>query len=68
MKIHTRFTFILLLISNHISSAQDFIIIPNGHSHNDYTLEMPLFDALRLWVYKHRGRCIFAKGQDGGDS
>jgi hypothetical protein len=65
MKILTRFTFILLLISYHISSAQDFMILPNGHSHNDYTRDKPLFDALsygftsiEVDVYWQNGRMV----------
>jgi len=27
--------------------AQDLFILPNGHSHNDYTREKPLYDALK---------------------
>jgi hypothetical protein len=37
---------VMLLVSN-IAYSQDFIILPNGHSHNDYTREVPLFDALK---------------------
>ncbi|MCK5279161.1 MAG: phosphatidylinositol-specific phospholipase C/glycerophosphodiester phosphodiesterase family protein [Cyclobacteriaceae bacterium] len=36
--------FFLLLIPDLI--AQDFILLPNGHSHNDYTRDKPLYEAL----------------------
>lgn len=38
--------FLFVLIFYHSAKAQKFIILPNGHSHNDYTRERPLYDAL----------------------
>jgi hypothetical protein len=38
--------FILVLIFYHSAEAQNFIILPNGHSHNDYARDRPLYDAL----------------------
>lgn len=30
----------------HSACSQDFILLPNGHSHNDYTRDKPLHEAL----------------------
>ncbi len=45
--------------------AQEFIILPNGHSHNDYTRNRPLYDALdygftsiEVDVYWQDGRMV----------
>jgi glycerophosphoryl diester phosphodiesterase len=45
--------------------AQEFIVLPNGHSHNDYTRERPLLDALNYGftsievdVYWQDGRMV----------
>lgn len=45
--------------------AQDFITLPTGHSHNDYTRDQPLYDALNYGfmsievdVYLHQGRMV----------
>lgn len=47
------------------SFGQEFITLPNGHSHNDYTRENPLFDALKYGftsievdVYWYEGRMV----------
>ncbi len=47
------------------SSAQNRIILVNGHSHNDYQQERPLYDALtygfssiEVDVYLHEGRMV----------
>lgn len=63
-----KFTLILLLALNAFSlsvKAQDFIILPNGHSHNDYTRNKPLYDALsygftsiEVDVFLHEGRMV----------
>ena len=47
------------------SFGQEFITLPNGHSHNDYTRDSPLYDALKYGftsievdVYWHKGRMV----------
>ncbi len=45
---HSVFVLCLIIFLNiSIVQAQDFFILPNGHSHNDYTREKPLYDALK---------------------
>ena len=56
---------LLLCVGYHWGYAQDFIILPNGHSHNDYTRNRPLMDALQYGftsievdVYLYEGRLV----------
>ena len=55
--------FVFLLVFN--LRGQDLTILPVGHSHNDYTRDRPLFDALKYGftsievdVYLHEGRMV----------
>lgn len=52
-------------INETVVKAQDFVILPNGHSHNDYTRDKPLYDALKYGftsievdVYWHDGKMV----------
>lgn len=65
MKVNLITTCIISLFIVDIVYAQDFITLPNGHSHNDYTRSKPLFDALKYGftsievdVYLHEGRMV----------
>ena len=56
---------IIAVICSCRTQAQDFLILPNGHSHNDYSRETPLFDALEngfpsieVDVFLHNGRMV----------
>ena len=58
-------SYILFFLSVCETSAQDFVILPNGHSHNDYTRDRPLYDALdngftsiEVDVYLHENRMV----------
>ena len=64
-------TVIIAICSFSFALAQDFIILPNGHSHNDYTRDRPLFDALKhgftsieVDVFLHKGRMIVTHDDD----
>jgi len=57
--------FLLLLWVQIPLRAQEFIILPNGHSHNDYTRDRPLYEALdygftsiEVDVYWQDGRMV----------
>ena len=57
--------------SIHFVFAQDFIILPIGHSHNDYTRDRPLYDALEYGfasievdVFLHNGRMVVTHDDD----
>ena len=41
-------TAIIAFFISNVAYSQEFIILPNGHSHNDYTREVPLHDALKF--------------------
>lgn len=65
MKKLSIFCIVIILLFPNQSFAQDFIILPNGHSHNDYTRERPLYDALKYGftsievdVYWYGGRMV----------
>lgn len=57
--------YIFTLFLSGLLIAQDLVILPNGHSHNDYTRDRPLYDALSFGftsievdVYWHEGRMV----------
>jgi len=57
--------FFCTLFLSDLLMAQDLVILPNGHSHNDYTRNRPLYDALSFGftsievdVYWHEGRMV----------
>ena len=58
-------TAIIAFFISNFAYSQDFIILPHGHSHNDYTREVPLRDALKYGftsievdVYWHNERMV----------
>jgi len=61
-----QYLLILIFLSSALKvNAQDFILLPVGHSHNDYNRERPLFDALdygftsiEVDVYWDNGRMV----------
>ena len=69
-KFHRRYSvfifWIILTFCGHsYVFTQDLVILPNGHSHNDYTRNRPLYDALdygftsiEVDVYWHEGRMV----------
>lgn len=61
----TGFLFSVLFFGITKAFSQDFVILTKGHSHNDYTREVPLYDALKYGftsievdVYLHNGRMV----------
>jgi hypothetical protein len=74
MKNHRIFLCILTFFIPNLLFAQEFIVLPNGHSHNDYTRDRPLFDALdygftsiEVDVYWHNDRMVVTHDDKGLD-